>query len=127
MHTNPSAKHADSLWAATAAPGPETPSLGGERRADVAIVGGGITGLRAALALAEAGSDTVVLEAAKAGWGASGRTGGQVNPLLPVVTPEQVAGMIGGAAAERLCRAAIESADELFALIQRTGIQCDPR
>ena len=127
MHAIQPAKHADSLWAATAAPDPETPPLAGERRADVAIVGGGFTGLRAALALAEAGSDTVVLEAARAGWGASGRNGGQVNPLLPEVTPEEVAALIGGEAAERLCRAAIEAADELFALIQRTGIHCDPR
>ena len=117
----------DSLWAATAGPAPETPPLSGQRRADVAIVGGGFTGLRAALALAEAGSDTVVLEAAETGWGASGRTGGQVNPILPENTPETVAALIGAAAAEKLCRVAMDSADELFALIQRYGIHCDAR
>ncbi len=120
-------RHPDSLWTATAGPAPATTPLSGERRADVAIVGGGFTGLRAALALAEAGSDTVVLEAAEAGWGASGRNGGQVNPLLPENTPETVAALIGARAAEKLCRVAMDSADELFALIQRTGILCDAR
>jgi glycine/D-amino acid oxidase-like deaminating enzyme len=117
----------DSLWASTAEPTPSTPPLSGDRRADVAVIGAGFTGLRAALTLAEAGSDTVVLEAAESGWGASGRTGGQVNPLLPENTPESIAAMIGGEAAEKLCRLAMDSADELFALIQRTGIHCDPR
>lgn len=117
----------ESLWAATAAPAPAAAPLSGERRADVVVIGGGFTGLRAALVLAEAGSDTVVLEAAESGWGASGRNGGQVNPLLPENTPESVAATIGGEAAEKLCRLAMDSADELFALIQRTGIHCDPR
>jgi glycine/D-amino acid oxidase-like deaminating enzyme len=93
----------------------------------VALVGGGFTGLRAALALAEAGSDTVVLEAAETGWGASGRTGGQVNPLLPESTPESVTALIGARAAEKLWRVALDSADEVFALIQRYGIHCDAR
>lgn len=117
----------DSLWAATAGPAPATPPLTGDRRADVVVVGGGFTGLRAAIVLAEAGADTVVVEAAEAGWGASGRNGGQVNPLLPENTPDTVAAMIGAAAAEKLCRLAMDSADELFALIQRLGIHCDPR
>ena len=120
-------RNQDSLWAATAGPAPAAAPLAGERRADVAVVGGGFTGLRAALALAEAGSDTVLLEAVESGWGASGRNGGQVNPLLPENTPESVAAMIGAAAAEKLCRLAMDSADELFALIQRHGILCDPR
>lgn len=120
-------RHPDSLWAATAGPTPATAELSGERRADVVVVGGGFTGLRAALALAEAGSDTVVLEAAETGWGASGRNGGQVNPLLPENTPETVAALIGAPAAEKLCRAALDSADELFALIQRYGINCNAR
>lgn len=117
----------NSLWAATVAPAPATPPLAGQRHADVVVVGGGFTGLRAALVLAEAGADTVLVEAAEPGWGASGRNGGQVNPLLPENTPDTVAAMIGGVAAETLCRLAMDSADELFALIQRHGIHCEPR
>lgn len=52
-----------SLWAATAAPGPELGSLSGDQRAQVTIIGGGYTGLSTALHLADAGRDAVVLEA----------------------------------------------------------------
>ena len=48
--------------------------------ADVAIVGGGFTGLSSALHLREFGREVCVLEANAPGWGASGRNGGQVNP-----------------------------------------------
>jgi gamma-glutamylputrescine oxidase len=51
----------------------------GQLRADLCVVGGGITGLSAALHGAQAGLDVVVLEAARFGWGASGRNGGQVG------------------------------------------------
>ena len=53
--------------------------LGGAARADVCVVGGGFTGLSAALHLAEAGRSVVLLEAQRIGWGASGRNGGQVH------------------------------------------------
>jgi monoamine oxidase len=64
-----------SLYADTAAAAPDTPPLDTDRRARVAIVGGGFTGLSAALHLAEKGVDAVVLEANEPGWGASGRNG----------------------------------------------------
>jgi glycine/D-amino acid oxidase-like deaminating enzyme len=50
--------------------------LKGERHADVAIIGGGFTGVSAALALAGQGVRVIVLEAREFGWGASGRNGG---------------------------------------------------
>ena len=46
--------------------------------AEVCVVGAGFTGLSAALELAERGHKVVMLEAAKVGWGASGRNGGQI-------------------------------------------------
>ena len=52
------------------------PALTGDVRADVAIIGGGYTGLSAALHLAEAGRDVVLLDEQQPGWGASGRNGG---------------------------------------------------
>ena len=44
---------------------------------DVCIIGAGFTGLSSALFLTEAGYDVVVLEAARVGYGASGRNGGR--------------------------------------------------
>jgi len=57
---------------------PAQPRLAGRARADVCILGGGFTGLSAAIELAEAGLSVVVLEANTVGSGASGRNGGQV-------------------------------------------------
>lgn len=55
---------------------PERPALTGDRRCDVAIIGGGFTGVSAALHLAQAGVSVSVLESRYVGWGASGRNGG---------------------------------------------------
>ena len=74
-----SVDHPDSWYAATAHAPPSLPSLRGEVSADVCVVGGGYTGLSAALHLAERGYEVVLLEAARVGWGASGRNGGQVG------------------------------------------------
>ncbi len=116
-----------SLWVATAEPAKPVPTLTGETCADVVIVGAGFTGLSAALELAENGTSVVVLDAEAPGWGASGRNGGQVNPLLPVHSPEDVYKMIGQDAGERLVQASIGSADELFGLIHKHGISCEAR
>lgn len=70
--------HTDSWYAASANPAPSRPRLEGEVSTDVCVVGGGFTGLSAALHLAERGYDVVLLEAERIGWGASGRNGGQI-------------------------------------------------
>jgi glycine/D-amino acid oxidase-like deaminating enzyme len=64
-----------------AAPEPLAP-LEGEQRCRLAIVGGGFTGLWAALLAAEAGDDVVLLEGERCGWGASGRNGGFLEASL---------------------------------------------
>lgn len=69
-----------SYYAATAKLLDPFPEAEGDISCDVAIIGGGFTGLSAALHLAEAGLDVVVLEAHRVGFGASGRNGGQVHP-----------------------------------------------
>lgn len=80
LHANDrTGEYPASYYAATAAPMPPLPRLEGVRRADVCIVGGGYTGLSAALHLAEMGLDVVLLEAHRVGFGASGRNGGQVG------------------------------------------------
>ena len=72
-------RHAESYYAATAVGLEDYPALAGEVRSDVCVVGGGFTGLSAALHLAERGYDGVLLEAARLGWGAAGRNGGQLG------------------------------------------------
>ena len=61
-------------------PAPATESAARDERVDVAVVGAGYTGLSSAIHLAQAGAKVAVIEAAEAGWGASGRNGGQVIP-----------------------------------------------
>ena len=70
----------ENFWASTIAGyRPKYPSLQGAVRTECAVVGGGYTGLSAALTLAEAGADVVLLDANTPGWGASGRAGGLVS------------------------------------------------
>lgn len=71
--------HAPSYYAATSRGAVSCPSLTGDVTADVCIIGGGYTGLSAALHLAERGRSVVLIEANKIGWGASGRNGGQLH------------------------------------------------
>src|SRR4051812_30802236 len=64
-------------WEATGGPGPAgLEPLTGDTASEVAIVGGGDTGLSCAYHLARHGISAVVLEAGPIGWGASGRNGG---------------------------------------------------
>jgi gamma-glutamylputrescine oxidase len=71
-------EHVNSYYATTAHAAPEHPRLDGRIDADVCILGAGLTGLSTAIELAEAGYRVVVLESQRVGWGASGRSGGQV-------------------------------------------------
>lgn len=69
----------DTYYVATAAGMRERPTLKDTQQADVCVIGGGFTGLSAALNLAERGLDVVLLEAERIGFGASGRCGGLVG------------------------------------------------
>jgi gamma-glutamylputrescine oxidase len=80
LHVNDKAgEYPPSFYAATATPFAPLPTLMGEVQADVCIIGGGYTGLSAALHLAKKGYSVVLLEAHRVGFGASGRNGGQVG------------------------------------------------
>jgi len=74
-----SSGHPDSYYAATALEAIEYPPLRGSALVDVCVIGGGFTGVSAALNLAEAGFDVVLLEAERIGFGASGRCGGLIG------------------------------------------------
>ena len=74
-----SSGHPDSYYAATALEAIKYPPLRGSVQADVCVIGGGFTGVSAAVNLAEAGFDVVLLEAERIGFGASGRCGGLIG------------------------------------------------
>lgn len=113
-----------SLWAATAGPGPELATLAGERRAQVTVIGAGYTGLSAALHLAEAGRDVIVLEAAGVGERASGLNGGQVIAGVKY-DPDVLEEMFGCDRGRRLVETVARGPDLVFDLIRRYEIVCD--
>lgn len=73
---------ANSYYAATADPWRSFYEMGEDLSFDVAVIGGGFTGLSAALACAERGFSTILIEREHIGFGASGRNGGQLIPGL---------------------------------------------
>ena len=116
-----------SLWTATATPGRPCPPLAGECRADVCVVGGGFTGLSAALHLAEVGAEVVLLEAGEPGYGASGRNGGQVIPGLKL-DPDAIEAWLGPERGARVVELVGGAADFVFALVRRApAISCEAR
>lgn len=120
-------KQADVFWNVTATQAEAVGALSGDLRCDVAVIGAGFTGLRAALMLAEAGVDVAVFEAGSIANGASGRSGGQVNPMLPVAQPDDLHKAVGAKFFERLADVALKSADDLFELVEKYQIQCEAR
>lgn len=73
------APYPQSYYAATKSEAPERSSLSRAVEADVCVIGGGLAGLTTALELQRRGQETVLLEANRIGWGASGRNGGFVS------------------------------------------------
>lgn len=115
-----------SWYAATAMPLPPFPALAGEEVADVCVVGGGYTGLSAALHLAEAGFGVVLLEAQRVGWGASGRNGGQVGSGQRQ-DQAWLEARFGKGRARLLWDMAEEAKALVRALVDRHAIACDLR
>lgn len=113
-----------SYYAATAAPAPERPPLLDDARADVCIVGGGFTGLSAALELVGHGLSVVLVEGERIGWGASGRNGGQL--IHGYSRGLDVIGERYGPDAERgLGAMALEGGRLIRERVARHGIACD--
>lgn len=116
--------HPPSYWAASAAPADPWPALRYSCPVDVAIVGAGFTGLSTALHLAQRGVACAVVDAFQPGWGASGRNGGQVVPMLKY-NPSELAAMLGKDYGERLTQLVAGSADFVYELVERERIDCD--
>ena len=112
-----------SYYAATAAPLARFAPLAGETRADVCVVGGGYTGLSAALHLAGRGFSVVLLEAHRVGFGASGRNGGQVGSGQRL-DQDVLEKMVGFTSAHRLWELAEDAKALLCDLIKAHAMPC---
>jgi glycine/D-amino acid oxidase-like deaminating enzyme len=112
------------LWQEQA---PVPPDLGVPRvpeRTDVAVVGGGYTGLCTARRLAELGTDVVVLERHQIGWGASSRNGGKaLVGLKPAASA--VVRRFGKPLGKALWEASVEGIQLVEDLVAAEGIECD--
>ena len=114
-------------WRASGGFPPRRPSLPGPLEADVAIVGGGYTGLWTAYYLAGLRPELtiVVLEAAFAGYGASGRNGGWVTSELPGSRSDYARAAAGVAGVRALEAALRETVDEVGQVCTAESIDCD--
>ena len=114
-----------SLWGATATPGFELAGTAGPGRGPRSlIIGGGYTGLSAALHLREAGVDVVVLDAAELGEGGSGLNGGQVIAGVKH-DPDTLEQMFGAELGAQLVETVGSAPDLVFGLIQKYQIDCE--
>lgn len=111
-------------WWEAAAPAPQQQALPEE--AEVLIVGGGFTGLSAALTLARLGHRPVVVDAERIGWGASSRNGGTVSSGLKVPAA-QLAERFGAERAQRMLDSAAAAFGFIEETIEREAIDCDYR
>lgn len=113
-----------SLWDATSLEQDPGMPMDGDFETDVAIVGGGYTGLSTALHAAETGLRACVLEARQIGHGGSGRNVGLLNAGL-WLPPQDVRARLGEKAGARLVRVLGDGPAYVMSLIERHQIRCE--
>jgi len=116
--------HVNSYYAATANATEDYPRLSGDAQCDVCVVGGGLAGLSCALNLAEKGFRVTLLEAARIGYGASGRNGGQVISGF-ACEMETIRALAGDEFARSFWNMSVEAVDIIDERVRRHGIACD--
>lgn len=120
-------KHASSYYAATARHRDGFPTLDRDINVDVAIVGGGFTGVATALELAERGLTVALCEAHQIGWGATGRNGGQITGSLSgdVAMEREFKRTLGEGAADYVWQLRWRGHDIIKSRVEKYGIECD--
>lgn len=113
------------LWTLTANPAPVLSQDKLPLRCDVVVVGGGFTGLTAALDLVRAGRSVTVLEAGRLGAGASGMNAGFVVPNFARADPTVVRQKLPRDRADALLSLVAAGADQVYATIAEEDIACD--
>lgn len=116
--------HSHGLWEQSAPSPPTSLRLEEAISTDVVVIGGGFTGLSAALHLRELSVDVAVLEAEEIGFGGSGRNVGLVNAGL-WLRPAEVIRRLGRQLGTRLTKQLGEAPGLVFDLIARYGIECE--
>jgi gamma-glutamylputrescine oxidase len=117
-------EHTESYYAATRHDRNDRPALKDNIDTDVCIIGGGYTGISSALHLAEAGFKVVLLEAARLGFGASGRNGGQlVNSYSRDI--DVIERNYGKTTGQSFGAMAFEGADIIRERVKKYNIDCD--
>lgn len=116
-----------SYYSATVHKESEYPALEGDHHVDVAVIGGGFTGVNTALELAERGYSVGLVEANKVGWGASGRNGGQVTGSLSGQDAmlKQLRGALGDDAEDFVWNLRWRGHRIIRERVDRYGIPCD--
>lgn len=112
----------DTLWRATAGTKPVFGRLDGKAEVEVAVVGGGFTGLSAALHLARRGVEVLLLEAHEIGWGASGRNAGFVVPNFSKADPAAVVARLGREKGTQLLNLVGRGGERVFELAREGGL-----
>ena len=113
------------LWQSTCREQFSADALHGSVDVDLVVIGGGYSGLSAALYAAENGLSVAVLEAFEIGHGGSGRNVGLCNAGL-WLPPEEINKRLGETHGGRLSRILGEAPDTVFGLIDRFQIDCEP-
>ncbi len=119
--------HISSYYAATARDTRGFAKLEGDLEVDVAIIGGGFTGVATALELAERGVRVALCEAHKIGWGASGRNGGQITGSLSgdAAMEREFSRQIGHRAADYVWNLRWRGHDIIKSRVETYRIDCD--
>lgn len=124
LHSNDRpGQYPESWYTATVDPLAPFEPLRGEAKADVCIIGGGFTGLSAALHLAEAGYDVALVEAHRVGFGASGRNGGQLGSGQRV-GQDSLEKLVGEDDARKLWEQGEAAKDLVKSLVAKHKIDC---
>ncbi|MFC6688109.1 NAD(P)/FAD-dependent oxidoreductase [Jhaorihella thermophila] len=112
-------------WWDETVPAPDWPVAAGDISVDVAVVGGGFTGVSAALHLAEAGASVALFEAMKPGWGASGRNGGFCCVGGAKISDAALISRYGAAEKDAFRGAEVEAVNLVARLLERHRIDAD--
>ncbi|MEM8489527.1 MAG: FAD-binding oxidoreductase [Pseudomonadota bacterium] len=117
-------EHTGSYYAASVNEKTAYPVLEEAHSTDIAVIGGGFSGVNTAIELAERGFEVTLLEANRIGWGASGRNGGQLIGGIGH-DPERFEKSIGSDGVSTIYQMGIEAREIIRERVEKYAIQCD--